>query len=83
MERKDVRPVADLCKYERIPFLEFGEDEYNYFVEKCMLNEELSKILYMLIHNKSIIEIADALNMSDRTVSRRINLLKRKIKKVI
>ena len=83
MEREDVRPVEDLCKYERIPFLEFGEQEYNYFVDKCMLNDELTRILYLLIHGSSVIEIADDLNISERTAARRIKLLKRKIKRVL
>ena len=83
MEREDVRPVEDICKYERLPFLEFNENDYKYFVDKCMLNDELARILYLLIHGNSIIEIADDLNISERTAARRIKLLKRKIKRVL
>ena len=83
MVEKDAKVVEDLCKYERIPFLEFGEKEYEYFVSKCMFNEEYSKILFMLIHGCQIVEIAYKMNLSDRTVARRIRTIKRKIKKVL
>lgn len=75
--------MEDLSKYERIPFIEFDENDYNYFVEKCMLNKELSEILKMLIHGCQLVEIADKLNISEPTLSRRIKILKKKIKRVL
>ena len=62
---------------------DFGEDEYNYLVKKCMLNEELAEILEYKIKGYSITKIAMFLNMSESSVNRRIKELKKKIKKVI
>ena len=72
---KDARLVVD--------FYEFNEDDYNYLVKKCMLNEELSTILKMRIQGEGNIKIADTLNMSEATLYRRIKLLKKKILKNI
>lgn len=83
MVKEDAKLAEDLCKYERISFIEFDEDNYNYFVKKCMLNDEMSKILKMLIHGCSIVEIANKVNLSEPTLNRRIKLLKKKIKKVL
>jgi DNA-binding NarL/FixJ family response regulator len=58
---------------------EFTKEEYEELVDKLMLNEELSKILEMKIKGCSIIEISMKLNLSESTVKRRINKLKKKI----
>ena len=83
MVEEDAKLVESLCKHERIPFMEFGEPEYEYFVSKCMLNKEMQTILNMLIHGCSIVEIANKVNLSEPTLNRRIKLLKKKIKKVL
>ena len=57
--------------------------EYEDLKEKLMLNEELSQILEMKIKRYSITQISMKLNMSERTVNRRIKELKRKIMRVI
>ena len=75
MVKRDVRVVVD--------FYDFTKDDYEYLVNKCMLNEELSKILELKIKGESNIKIADTLNISDATLSRRIKLLKKKIKRVL
>lgn len=75
MVKEDVRVVVD--------FYDFTKDDYEYLVNKCMLNEELSKILELKIKGESNIKIADTLNISDATLSRRIKLLKKKIKRVL
>ena len=62
---------------------DFTKEEYEYLIDKLMLNEELSKILEMKIKNKSIVQISMSLNLSERTVSRRVKELKNKIKKVL
>ena len=77
---KDARLVVD--------FYEFNEDDYNYLVKKCMLNEELSLIFKYKIQGYSNIGIMIELRnhkiyLSEATLSRRINLLKRKIIKNI
>ena len=62
---------------------EFTKEEYEELKEKLMLNEELSTILEMKIKGCSIIEISMKLNLSERTVNRRINKLKKKIIRVL
>ena len=64
-------------------FFEFGEDDYNYLVKKCMLNEEYQKLLKMKIKEYSIIKMADELNTSEATISVMVRKLKKKINKVI
>lgn len=48
-----------------------------------MLNEELTKIFEMKIKGYSITRMSMELNMSERTVNRRIKELKKKIMKII
>lgn len=62
---------------------DFTKDEYNYLKDKLMLNEEMATILEMKIKGCSNTEIAYKLNLSDRTYSRRLKELKKKILKVI
>jgi DNA-directed RNA polymerase specialized sigma24 family protein len=67
---------------ENIRF-EFSEDEYKLLCKKAMLNDELATIFLMKIQGCSIVEISMKVNLSERTVNRRINQLKRKIKRVL
>lgn len=83
MEEKDVKPVENLSKYERIPFIEFNDDDYNYFVKKCMFNEEMATILKMKIHDYSETKICDELCISQATLSRKLKTIKSKIKRVL
>lgn len=62
---------------------EFTKAEFEVIKDKCMFNEELSKIFEYRIKNCSITEIALKLNLSESTVSRRIKEIKKKIMKVI
>ena len=62
---------------------DFTRDEYDYLRNKAMLNEELTLIFEMKIKGRSNVEIADKLNISERTLSRRINKLKNKIRRVL
>jgi DNA-binding Lrp family transcriptional regulator len=62
---------------------DFNKQEYNYIKENLILNEEMSKILEMKIKRYSITKIAMELNMSERTINRRIKELKRKITKLM
>lgn len=62
---------------------DFTKDEYEYLREKLMLNEEMSKILEMKIQNKSIVQMSIELNVSESTISRRVNKLKKKIMRVL
>ena len=59
------------------------KQEYDSLKEKLMLNEELSKILEMKIKGYSITRMSIELNMSESTISRRVQQLKKKIMKII
>lgn len=58
---------------------DFTKEEYEELIDELMLNEEMQKILEMKIKGCSIIEISMKLNISERTVNRRIKELKKKI----
>ena len=62
---------------------DFNKQEYNYIKENLILNEEMAKILEMKIKRYSITKIAMELNISERTINRRIKELKRKITKLM
>lgn len=62
---------------------DFTKEEYEILKEKMMLNDELSKIFEMRIKGYSIIEMCFELNMSEATVNRRINKIRKKLEKVI
>ena len=62
---------------------EFTREEFEEICNKAMLNEELTKIFEMKIKDYSNTKIAMELHISDRTLSRRIKKLKKKILKVI
>lgn len=62
---------------------EFTEEEFNSICKKAMLDDELIKIFEMKIKNYSNVQISMKLNISERTLSRRINKLKKKIMRVL
>ena len=62
---------------------DFTKSEYEYIIEECMFNDELKTILEMLIKNYSRTQIAMKLNMSERTLDKRIRVIKNKIKKIL
>lgn len=62
---------------------DFTREEFECLIEKCMLNEELKAILEMKIKGDSITKMAFELKMSESSVNRRINKLKKKIMRVI
>lgn len=59
------------------------KEEYEALKDKLMLNDELSKIFEMKIKNYSNVQIAMQLNLSERTLARRIKVLKKKIMRVL
>ena len=64
--------------------LDLTREEYNEVVDKLMLlndKNQLDKILEMRIKNYSIIQMAEILNISTSTVSYRISILSKKLKK--
>lgn len=62
---------------------EFTKDEFEEICKKAMLNEELTRIFEMKIKDYSITKISMELNLSERTVNRRIKELKKKIMRVL
>lgn len=64
-------------------FFLFTKKDYEYLVQECMLDEEYSKLLEMKIKGYSITKISMELNMSESTINRKLNKLKKKIKKII
>lgn len=64
-------------------FHEFTYEEFKSIKQRAMLNEELSKIFELKIKSYSTYQIAMELNLSERTITRRIKQLKNKIKRVL
>ena len=62
---------------------DFTKDEYEDIIDKCMLNEELSKILEMKIKGYSITKMSFEMNMSETSIKRRVRILKKKIAKIL
>lgn len=62
---------------------DFTRNEFEDIVKKAMLNDELIKIFEMKIKGYSITKMSMELNMSERTVNRRIKELKKKIYRVL
>ena len=62
---------------------DFSSAEYERFLKLCPFTDEEKKVLALRRHGKSIIEISMALSMSDRTVSRYVDSIKKKIAKEI
>ena len=62
---------------------DFTKEEYEQLIDKCMFNEEMSKILELRIKGYSRTQISMMLNISERTYDRRIRYIKNKIKKVL
>ena len=61
----------------------FTKDEFEYLVDKCMFNEEMTTILELLIKNYSRTQIAMKLNISEATLDKRIKFIKKKIMRVL
>ena len=62
---------------------DFSYNDYQRFIAICPFSDEELKILDMRRRGKSIIQISLELAMSDRTVSRRIKSIAKKINKEI
>lgn len=58
---------------------DFSHAEYERFMERCPFTEEERKVLELRRRGKSVVEISMALNMSPRTVGRRLESVKNKI----
>lgn len=68
---------------ERIIYHEFTEPECERFRSLCNFTDEERKVFDMRVKGRSNVDISMRLNMSVRTVERRIHSVKRKIIKVL
>ena len=60
---------------------DYSSTEYNKYLEVCPFTDEELKILELRRRGKSVIEICFALNLSQRTVTRRLQSIDQKIRK--
>ena len=61
----------------------FTKTEFQYIVDEGMFNDELKEIFELLIKDYSRVQIAMKLNMSERTLDKRIREIKNRIKRVL
>ena len=64
-------------------FFEFTKTDYEYIIKECMLDEEYQKLLEYKIKGYSRVKIALELNVSEYTVDKMLQKLKKKIMKVL
>lgn len=62
---------------------DFTRLEYEYFLKECAFSDEEIAVFELKRKGKSITEMALTLNMSESTVSRRVNSIYKKMRKVI
>ncbi len=62
---------------------EFTKPECDWFRQVCNFTDEELKVFDLRVKDKSVVQICMALHMSERTVSRKIQNIKRKIHKVL
>jgi DNA-binding NarL/FixJ family response regulator len=59
----------------------YGYAEYQRLLEQCPFTDEERRVFDLRRRGKSVVEISMALNMSPRTVGRRLDSVKNKIAK--
>lgn len=64
-------------------YFEFTKTDYEYIVKEAMLDEEYSKLLEYKIKGYSRIKIALELNVSEYTIDKMLQKLKKKIMKIL
>lgn len=64
-------------------FIELTKTDYNKIVDECMLDEEYQKLLEYKIKGYSRIKISMLLHVSEYTVDKMIQKLKKKITKIV
>lgn len=62
---------------------DFSSTEYKHFLEVCPFTDDELKIIDMRRHGKSVIQISFELNIAERTVSKYIKSIAKKISKEI
>lgn len=66
-----------------IDYFEFTKKDYDHIVEEAMLDEEYAKLLEYKIKGYSRVKIAMQMNISEYTVDKMLQKLKKKIMKII
>ena len=66
-----------------IDYFEFTKKDYDQIVEEAMLDEEYAKLLEYKIKGYSRVKIAMQMNISEYTVDKMLQKLKKKIMKII
>lgn len=64
-------------------YFEFTKSDYEYIVQECILDDEFAKLLEYKIKGYSRVKIAMELNVSEYTVDKMIQKLKKKITKIL
>jgi DNA-binding NarL/FixJ family response regulator len=64
-------------------YFEFTRTDYEYIVKEAMLDEEYAKLLEFKIKGYSRVKIAMELNISEYTVDKMLQKLKKKITKIL
>lgn len=64
-------------------YFELTKSDYDKLVEECMLDEEYQKLLEYKIKGYSRVKIAMSLNVTEYTVDKMLQKLKKKIMKVL
>lgn len=62
-------------------YFEFTKQDYDYIVKECMLDEEYQKLLEYKIKGYSRVKIAMKLNVTEYTVDKMLQKLKKKLRK--
>jgi len=62
---------------------DFNKSEYEYFIDECPFTDEEIEILSLRRRGKSVCCISMRMNLSERTVERRIKSINNKIIKAI
>ncbi len=78
----DYNPLAKLDKKSLNKF-DFNKSEYDYIVEQCNFTERQRQILDLRRKGSTVLSIGFKLYLSERTISREIREIKRKICKLI
>ena len=64
-------------------YFEFTKSDYEYIVKECMLDEEYQKLLEYKIKGYSRAKISMKLSVSESTVDKMLQKLKKKITKIL
>lgn len=64
-------------------YFELTRTDYEYIVKECMLDEEYKKLLEFKIKGYSRVKMAMELNVSEYTIDKMLQKLKKKIKKIL